>query len=126
VEDAGSVGVVDGFGNESHKAGCAPEGQWVLADEVGQAGALDQFHGDERLSVHLADLVDGDDAGVMKPRGCLGFGAEAGFEVRSGPRSGEQHLDGNPAVQSALPGFVDDTHSPAANLTEDLVVAGGW
>ena len=54
---------------------------WLLLQTLGQAHALDVFHGDEVGVVALADVVDGDDVGVREPAGRTEFQPEALFEL---------------------------------------------
>ena len=51
----------------------------------------------------------------------LGLGAEAGQLLRAGIRAGQDHLQGDDAVQAELPRLVDDAHAAVAQHFQDLV-----
>ena len=69
----------------------------------------------------LADVVDLDDVGVLEPGDGLGLGEEAGGGLGAGVRAGQDHLQGDGAVEPDLAGLVDDAHAAAAQLAQDLV-----
>ena len=50
----------------------------------------------------------------------LGLDAEARALVRAGVAAGEDHLEGDEAVELRLPGLVDDAHAAAAQLALNL------
>ena len=67
----------------------------------------------------LADLVDLHDVGVLQPGDGLGLGAEAGQLLPSPAcAAGQDHLEGDEAVEPDLPGLVDDAHAAAAQLAQ--------
>ena len=51
---------------------------------------------------------------VLQPRDRFGLGAEAGQHVVVGMRPGQQHLEGDRAVEAQVPGPVDDAHAAMA------------
>ena len=79
----------------------------------------------EVLAVDVADFVDGDDVRVLQPGRGLGLGAEALQVVVRRQRAGEDHFQGDDAVERSLPGLVDDAHAAAADLGQQLVIAEG-
>ena len=87
-----------------------------------EAAARDELQREVGLAVVLADLVDLDDVRGAASR------ATASASVRNraswpsaGVRAGQDHLQGDQAVQAELPGLVDDAHAAPAELAEDLV-----
>ena len=105
-------------------AGGRPAGQRAVRQPLRQAGPVDEVHAVEVLAVHLADLVDrrrcsGAAAGPPpRPR----YGSAAG-PPRLATGAGQDHLQGDDAVQALLPCLVDDAHAAAAEFLHQLVVA---
>ena len=77
------------------------------------------------LAVVLADLVDGDDAGVIEQGDGLGLVPEAAEFVVAGEESGPDHLQRNLAVEGDLAGLVDDAHAATAELPHNSELAPG-
>ena len=75
------------------------------------------------LAVVLADLVDGHDVRVVEVGRRLRLGAEALHVGRRRQLAGQDHLEGDDAVQAHLPRLVDDAHAAAGDLLQQLVVA---
>ena len=73
----------------------------------------------------LADVEDLDDVGVLELGDGLGLGQEAGGGLGAGVRAGQDHLQGDDAVEPDLAGLVDDAHAAAAQLAHDLVAGDG-
>lgn len=71
----------------------------------------------------LADLVDGDDVRVVEVGGGLGLGAEALDLGVAGEAAGENHLEGDGAVEADLPCPPHHAHAAARDFLEQLVVA---
>jgi hypothetical protein len=92
-----------------------------------EVAALDVLHGDvEQPAVTiLADVVDGDDAGVVEPTGRLGLAQEAFAElvgdvvVDVEPQGLERHLAADDRVATE----VDDSHGAPPEGRLDLVPA---
>ena len=84
--------------------------------------ALDVLHHDE---VHLllgADVVDGDDVGMVQRAGRFGLRDEALLAAGVGNFVVGQDLDRHRAVQVVVPSFVNHTHAAFAELRFDPVV----
>jgi hypothetical protein len=62
----------------------------------------------------VAHVVDLDDIGVPQARHCLRLALKSRPLVWPGVCAGEQHFEGDEAVQAQVPGLVDDAHAPAA------------
>jgi hypothetical protein len=62
----------------------------------------------------VAHVVDLDDVGVAQAGDRLGLALEARPLVRPGVGAGEEHLEGDGAIESQMPGLVDDTHAAPA------------
>ena len=90
-------------------------------EHLGQAAPLDELHRKVRPAVEVADVVHLHDVRVPQPRDHLRFSREtlALAAGREGP--GEQHLEGDGAVERPMHGLVDDPHSAAAQHLDDVI-----
>jgi hypothetical protein len=121
VDDAGLVGGVHGPGQRLAELGGLAGWQRGAGELPVQAAAGHELQGEVRPAVGLADLVDLHDVGVLKAGDGLGLGAEAGQFVGAGVGAGQDHLEGDQAVQAEVPGLVDDAHAAPAQFPEELV-----
>ena len=96
-------------------------GQGVPSRREAEAPALDVLQLDVRPPLEVADGVDLHDVRVLEPGDDLRLGQEPFDRVRPGILAGQDHLQGDHAVQPELARLVDDAHAPAAELPEDLV-----
>jgi hypothetical protein len=88
-----------------------------------QVPAVNELHAEVLLAVVLADLVDGDDVGVVERGDGLGLPAEALALLGGGQLAREDHLEGDDAVERHLARLVHHPHPAAGDLFEQLVVA---
>ncbi len=84
--------------------------------------ALDPLHRVVAGVVSDVLLVDRDDPRVVEPRGGARLALEADPGRLEEPRTGED-LERDLALESGLPGQVDDAHPPAAELADDSILA---
>ena len=117
------MGVIDGPGDFGEQLGGLARRQRAVGEPLGQRRALDVLHGEIRLAVVLADLVDGDDVGMHEPGGGLGFGPETRPVRFAGQVAAEDHLERDGPIEAELPGSPDDAHAAAAEFGDDLEVA---
>ena len=75
------------------------------------------------LPLVLTDLEDRHDARMVEIGGRLGLGVEAFDVVLIGELAGQDHLEGDNAVEADLPGLKDDAHAAAGDLPDNLIVA---
>src|SRR5262249_43078501 len=80
-----------------------------------------KLQGQENLAVMLANLVDLDDIGMPQPGHGLRLGTQPTDFLPAGHDTGPDHLQGDKALSSLLPGFVDNAHAAAAELAQHLV-----
>ncbi len=121
VDHAGLVRGGHGAGQHFHQPGGVARWQGGAGQAAVQRLALDEFQGQVRLAVVLADLVDLHDAGMPQPRQRLRLGAEAGPLPVPGRLAGANHLQGHQPLQRCLASLVDDTHAAPADLFHHLV-----
>ena len=69
--------------------------QPLRADHAIQCLAVDELHDDVVHTAGLADIVDGNDVGMVQRRGGLGLPHEPASAFLVGSRPPVKHLDGN-------------------------------
>ena len=120
MQDAALVSVVDGPPHLDHQR---RQGRAAQRRPIGEAAAVDQLHAEIRLLVVLADIVNGDNVGMVEQGGRLGFQTEAGHVFGQGQTAGADHLEGDDSVERAMPGFVNHPHAAAGDLFDHFVLA---
>jgi hypothetical protein len=90
-------------------------------DELLQAPALDDFHGDVVRPLGLTAVVDRDDVGMREPRRGLCLAAEPLDEELVVRVTVVQDLDGDAAPELLVLGQIDVRHAARAELPEDAV-----
>ena len=97
-------------------------GRGVPLDVLAQRLPLDQLHGDEDDAIHLVDLVDGCDIGVVDGGRRAGLTHEAKTPLLVGNQVRGQHLQRHLTLQLRVLGAVDDPHAALADPVEDFEV----
>jgi len=95
----------------------------LVAQETLQIPTLDQAHDDEELALGLANVVDGDDVGVLERSRELGLLQEALAEALIRHQLRREQLESNVALQARVVGAIDDAH--AAGAQQDLDPVAG-
>lgn len=121
VHDARGVGGNQGLGDRARDAQGLPGLQRACREPLAQGHAVHELHRDEAHSLLFADLVDGDDAGVVQGRGGAGLALEAAQALGAGGDLAGQHLDGGLAPELQVAGAIDLPHAPGAQGRQDLV-----
>ena len=122
VNDALGVGGVECVGNLDSNGEQRLQIHWAVADQVLQSVAVQKLHGDERLPVLFANIVDSADVGMVQGRRRLGLALEAGQSLRIAGYLVGQKLEGDEAMQPRVFGLVDHAHAPAAQPLDNSVV----
>ena len=121
VNDAVAVRRVDGTRECQDHLGRWPDRLGLPLQVLREAAAGHVFHGEEGTAGGLADIVDLNDIGM--PQACqrLDLGAKAGQVGGAGLEAGQDHLEGDFAAKTEMPGLVDDAHSPSTEQPQYLV-----
>ena len=123
VQNTLLMGVLNCF-REGFQIGRRPLGREGASGlQLGKIGALDEIHREVADPLVLADLVNGDNVGVLQPGRGGGLGAEPADIFRAGKLAGGKYLDGDNPAQAALAGFVDHPHAAARDFLDQLIVA---
>jgi hypothetical protein len=98
-------------------------GQRSTFDETVERLARNQFGCDPVGAVVAADVVNGDDVGVIEGAGRARFALETGDAIRVARHARWQHLDGHVSLQARIASPPDLAHAPAAKEFHNLEVA---
>ena len=121
VDDAALVGGVEALGDLHGDLERRGERQGAAEDPLGERLALQVLHDQEGRAVVLADVEQGADARVGERRQGARLALEARPAVGVRGQGGRQHLDGDGAVETGIPGAIDLAHPARADGARDLV-----
>src|ERR1035437_515540 len=92
----------------------------AIDEQLSQVYAVHIFHHEEMHAARLAELVEGDDTGMVELRERLGFASKTFGKGRVAADAGRENFERDEAIQSWLPGLVDGTHAALANEFKDF------
>jgi hypothetical protein len=115
MDEIAAVGQVHRFGQSLHQSGCVAGRQYVPGQPLGQRTALDELHDEIRPAIQLPAVVDLDDVRMAEAGHRLGLPQEPTQLLRQGVRAGQQHLQGDGAIQAEV---ADPVHGAHAAVTE--------
>ena len=116
VDDAAGVGVVERLaevGADLADLAVAERARRGLSRA--RVVAVDQLGDQQRVAVLLADLVEGDDAGVVEARG----GLRLAHDPPGLGAAGVDRLDRDRPLEAPVPGLVDNAEAAAADSALD-------
>jgi hypothetical protein len=90
-----------------------------------QSPAVEKLHHDERLSILVADVMNGGDVWMVEGGGSERFALEPLQRLRILSQVRGEELQGDVPVQPQVLGFVHHTHASAAQQPEDVIVRNG-
>jgi hypothetical protein len=97
----------------------------LVANGVLESMAFEAFHDDERMSIRLADFMNGADIGMIQRGSGLGFTLETLKRLLIPYDVVRKEFQGNETVQLGVFGFVDDAHASAAEFFDDMKMCNG-
>ena len=112
---------------QAHPPGPLGGQRAVVAEHLLQAAAPDVLHDDQRIRLHVLDVVDPDHAAVVQiadPYGSLGLTQHVAPDLRGGRAGRNDLLDRYLAVQQGVSGEPHPGHAAAPDQRKDLVVRG--
>src|SRR5882724_5483263 len=127
------IAMDDAFGMGGIKGVCDFDGQrehsfliqGLTGNAVPQCYTIEELHGDKVRLLLVVDLVDGADIRMVKGGGGLSFSLEPAQGLRILGHAVRQELQRDKASKLEILGFVDNSHSPAAESLYDAVVRDG-
>ena len=125
VDDSGPVGLRETIEHLDNEGDLAAQAEVrLLAKEVIQVPALQEFHDDVRRAVRvIPEIEDRHHVGMHHPGGGTGLPLEAQPVLGHFCEVREHHLQRNVALEVSIGGLVDRAHSPAAEQGHDAVLA---
>ena len=114
MHDRGGVRGRERVGHLRRQAQRALGRQRPGGHEIGQRPARDELHGDVVEPGVGADLVDGQDVGMVERGRGLRLAQEPARSRGFARLLGAHDLEGSQAAQPRVPGLVDDTHAALA------------
>ncbi len=121
VDDAGIVGGRESFGDLMGNLEQPLERHAPVIHFGAQRFSFDQLRYEVRGVAVRADVVDGDDVGMIERARGNGFFGEAALPIRVERRSFVEDLDCDEPVQARIPGPIDLAHASRPNRGDDLV-----
>ena len=94
-------------------------------DAVLQGHTVQKLHGDERMTIVLADFVNRADVGMVEGGSGTSFAAETLQSLRVLGYVIQQEFQRDEAPKLGVLGLVDDAHPATAEFLDDAVVGNG-
>jgi hypothetical protein len=88
-----------------------------MASCLSSTSAKAKAHGDERLAVLFADVVNSADVGMVQGRGRFGFAAETLQGLRILGQIAWKKFQGDETAKAGVFRFIDDTIPPPPSLS---------
>ena len=125
VQDAAIVGSLHGVGHFRQQRGGLTGRQGAGRQLPCKRRALDESHAVEGEAVTLAHIEDRHDPRMVEPGRGFGLATKSGEIGPAGEVAAQEHFEGDRAAEALLRGAVDDAHTAAADLLDQLVIAEG-
>src|ERR1022692_1689175 len=113
------VGDFDGYGKQHFGFHRPPP------DSMLQSQTIEELHGNEGMTLVLANVMNGADIRMIQGGSSLRFTLETGQRLRIFGYFIGQEFQGNEAAQASIFGFVNHAHSAAPELLDDAIVRDG-
>jgi hypothetical protein len=131
VNDPALVSNLDGVSQRGHQRGGLSRRLGRARQLLGQVATLDKFHREIRPAVHLAGFVNLHDIRMTQTGHCLGLAQEPLQLLRTGVRTRQEHFQSDGAVETLVPGVVDNAYPAVAQHPLHFVAAyarqvGSW
>jgi hypothetical protein len=125
MHDAFAVGGIERVGDfdgerKQHLGFERPAGDLMF-----EGDAIEKFHGDERLAILLADVIDRADIGMVEGGSGLRLALKAAEGLGIFGDFVGQKLERHKAMQAGVFGFVNHTHTAPAQFLDDAIVRNG-
>ena len=114
--------VVNRFRDQLQVARSLLRGQGPVANQLGEVLALDIIHREEMVPVMNADIMDGDDIGMLERRRCRRFRPKTMDELARGKLAAQDQLQRHRSSEAALTRAIDNAHSALGNGIEQFVI----
>jgi len=122
VDNTLGVRRIEGLGNLNRQVEQHIGFHRLSADPMFQGGPFHQLHGDKRLPVLLANIVNGANVRVVQCGGRLRFAFETRQRLRIAGHAFRKKFQRYEAVQPGVFGLIDHAHSAAAQSLHNAVM----
>src|SRR5215469_1241344 len=99
--------------------------QRLACDPMSERLTFEQLHRDERPILNLVDFVNRADVRMVEGRRRFGLSLETAEHLWISRDIIGQEFESDETVQLDVLRFIDDTHSPTAELLDDAIVRDG-
>src|SRR5262245_44526508 len=114
--------VVNRLRDQLHVVRSLLRGQWPVANQLSEVLALDIIHREEMVPFMDADIMDGDDIGMLERRRCRRFRPKTMDELARRQLAANDQLHGHRSSEAALTRAIDNAHSAPGNFIEQFVI----
>ena len=121
VHDSGVVGRGEPVGDLAREIEELARGQGPLRDQLAQGLAFHELHRHPGHGLRYADVVDGDDVGIVERGRGFGFALEPRQVRGVGSELRREHLDRHAPIEPRVARRVDFPHSACADWRQDFV-----
>ena len=125
MNDAFGVRCIEGVGDFDCHREQHFRFQGAARDAMLQGHSVQKLHGDERMALVLADVMNRANVRVIQGGGSLRFALETSQSLRVFGHFVGQKFQGDEAVQAGVFGFIDHSHAAAAELLDDPIMRDG-
>jgi hypothetical protein len=122
VNDTNFVRFGESVGNLRRKGDRFAKWNRARGERPSQRLAIHQFHGNVTCAVHMPQLINRDDVGMIERAGGTGFPFKACQGFRLSKAFHGKRLNGDFTVEAGVSGAVHLAHAPGAQLLKDLVI----
>ena len=123
MHDSGVVGRGEPVGDLAREIEELARRQRSLRDQIREGLAFHELHRHPGHGLRLADVVDGDDVGIVERGRSLGFALESRQVRGIGREIRRKHLDRHAPIEPGIARRVDFPHSACADRRQDFVGA---
>jgi hypothetical protein len=125
MDDACGVCDIERVGNLNSKFKNLLDGKSPAMDVLTESFTVNEFHGDERMVILFANVINGADTGMIESGSSVGFTAETLQGLGVLLHVIWEEFQRHEAIKASVQGLVDDTHSASTEFVQDAIVRDG-
>ena len=125
MDDASGVCDIERVGDLNPKFKNLLDGERPAMDMLTESFTVNKFHGDERMVILFANVINGADAGVIESGSGVRFTAETLQSLGILLHVIGEKFQGHEAIKAGVQSLVDDTHSASTEFVQNAIVRDG-
>ena len=125
MDDASGVGDIESVGKLNCKFKDLLNGERLAMDALAEGFTFDELHGDERMVILFANVIDSANAGMIESGSGVGFTAETLESLGVLLHVVGEKFQSHEAIKAGVQGLVDHTHSASTKFFQDAIVRNG-